>query len=308
MINENELRKVDLNLLLTFSALMRARSVTGAASRLYLGQPAVSMALKRLREVFQDELFVREGRELQPTTRAITLFENIEPALKRIQLTLRQMSPFDPGESTIEFKLGMYDDMEMALIPSLVSKLAVIAPGIDITIRRADNMHVEQMLASGEIDLAIAHFDNLPKWVAQETIDQVSFVVVYDDCTTDFSKPMTLEEFIRANHVLTSFSGERVGQIDFALKAIGRRRIVRLVTPHFASVPYFLKGTEYVACLPTHVAERCAQTFGLSYCPVPINHMPVDIFISWHRRYSPDPAHKWMRLQIRAAYEELMGK
>ena len=306
MINENELRKIDLNLLLVFSSLMKERSVTGAAQKLYLGQPAVSMALKRLRTVFNDQLFIREKGQLSPSKRAEDLYVIIEPALENLQSALRPMEPFDPATIKLEFKLGMYDDMEMALLPDLLPHLSKLAPGIDISVHRADLYQVVDLLEAQKIDIAVSHYRNLPKWAMHEVISQASFSTVFDRKTLPLKTPLSLDEFLEAEHLLVSFNGERSGWIDDALASIGEQRNISFITPHFASVPFILKGSPYVATLPTYVANCCVKYFGLTISAPPVDYELADISLNWHRRFDHDPVHRWVREQIRFIYDRVI--
>lgn len=306
MINENELRKIDLNLLLIFSSLMKERSVTVAAQKLYLGQPAVSMALKRLRIVFHDPLFIREKGQLTPSKRAEDLYDIIEPALENLQSALRPIAPFDPATVKIEFRLGMYDDMEMALMPELLPHLSKLAPGIEISVHRADLYQVVDLLEAQKIDIAISHYRNLPKWAMHEVISQASFTTVYDPKVLSLTSPIRLKDFLEAEHLLVSFNGERSGWIDDALAVSGERRKISYITPHFASVPFILKGTPYIATLPTYVAKRCANFFDLALSEPPIDYELADISLNWHRRFDNDPVHSWIRDQIRFIYDQVI--
>ena len=135
-MNRNDLRRVDLNLLIVFETLMHERSVTRAAEKLFLGQPAISAALSRLRTLFDDPLFVRTGRSMEPTARAQEIFAHLSPALDSISTAMSRASEFDPATSTAVFRIGLSDDVEFGLLPPLLRRLRAEAPGIVLVVRR----------------------------------------------------------------------------------------------------------------------------------------------------------------------------
>src|SRR5499425_2228730 len=137
-ISENDFRKLDLNLLMAFQVLVRERSVSRAAERLLLGQPAMSGALARLRDVFQDEILVRTGRGMEPTAKALALAAQLTPALEAIRATLFEQPAFDPATQSRTFHLGMRDWVETWLMPALVGRVHQAAPRVRIAVRASD--------------------------------------------------------------------------------------------------------------------------------------------------------------------------
>lgn len=137
-MNRNDLRRVDLNLLIVFETLMHERSVTRAAEKLFLGQPAISAALSRLRGLFDDPLFVRTGRSMEPSARAVEIFALLSPALDSISTAVSRAAEFDPATSTAVFRIGLSDDVEFALLPQLLKRLRAEAPGIVLVVRRVN--------------------------------------------------------------------------------------------------------------------------------------------------------------------------
>ena len=129
-MNRNDLRRVDLNLLIVFETLMHERSVTRAAEKLFLGQPAISAALSRLRGLFDDPLFVRTGRSMEPSARAVEIFALLSPALDSISTAVSRAADFDPATSTAVFRIGLSDDVEFALLPQLLKRLRAEAPDL----------------------------------------------------------------------------------------------------------------------------------------------------------------------------------
>ncbi len=135
-MNRNDLRRVDLNLLIVFETLMHERSVTRAAEKLFLGQPAISAALSRLRILFDDPLFVRSGRTMEPSARAVEIFALLTPALDSISTAVSRAAEFNPATSNAVFRIGLSDDVEFGLLPPLIKRLRAEAPGVVLVIRR----------------------------------------------------------------------------------------------------------------------------------------------------------------------------
>ena len=131
-MNRNDLRRVDLNLLIVFETLMHERSVTRAAEKLFLGQPAISAALSRLRNLFDDPLFVRTGRSMEPSARAVEIFALLSPALDSISTAVSRAAEFDPATSTAVFRIGLSDDVEFALLPMLLKRLRADDPPLPV--------------------------------------------------------------------------------------------------------------------------------------------------------------------------------
>ncbi len=161
-MNRNDLRRIDFNLLIVFETLMHERSVTKTAEKLFLGQPAISAALVRLRALFNDELFVRTGRSMEPTSRALEIFSFLTPALDSISTALSTSQEFDPATATNIFRVGLSDDVEFSLLPMLLRRLRAEAPGVILVVRRVNYLLAPGMLSSGEISVAVSFLDELP--------------------------------------------------------------------------------------------------------------------------------------------------
>ena len=169
-IDKNDLRRLDLNLLVAFEALLQAKSVSRAAERLRLGQPALSAALGRLRHVFRDELLVRTGRGMEPTTKALALSARLAPALESIRATLSEQPDFDPATQSRTFCLGMRDWVESWLMPGLLARLQRAAPRVRIAVVASDARLGARMLDGDEMDLGVSVFSDGPTWQRREKL------------------------------------------------------------------------------------------------------------------------------------------
>src|SRR5262249_14644056 len=157
-IGENDFRRLDLNLLVAFQVLVREKSVSRAAERLFLGQPAMSGALARLRDALDDEILVRTGRGMAPTAKALTLYAQLTPALESIRATLFEQPAFDPATQARTFHLGMRDWVESWLMPELTARVQRAAPRVRIAVRASDAQSGARMLENDEMDLGVSVF------------------------------------------------------------------------------------------------------------------------------------------------------
>lgn len=169
-IDHFNLRSFNLNLLLAFDALMQERSVTQAAIRLKIRQPAMSHALQTLRMLFEDDLFIRVGATMQPTSCAEALAARIRNILAELQDTLFQKQGFDPLMSVREFRIGLSNELELWLLPRLIGRLSVVAPGLRLLAKTASREQLRCLLDNGGVDLAVGCISGTPSWQRQELL------------------------------------------------------------------------------------------------------------------------------------------
>ncbi|WP_199065217.1 LysR family transcriptional regulator [Chitinimonas sp. BJB300] len=209
IIKEIDLRRVDLNLLVTLLVLLRERSVSRAAEKLYLGQPAVSAALARLRTLFDDPLLVRTAQGMVPTVKALELEAALKPALANIQSVLFEPTVFDPTKAERTFVLGMPDWIEICLMPRLFTRLQQLAPGLRIAVKTSDPFQVQAMLDQDEIALAIlpssSTFDSDTPPCYAQPLRKMGFACTYDPQQIGLALPLTLEQFLAFPHLLVTY-------------------------------------------------------------------------------------------------------
>ena len=227
-MNRNDLRRLDLNLLIVFETLMHERSVTRAAEKLFLGQPAISAALARLRSLFDYPLFVRTGRSMEPTARAQEIFALLSPALDSISTAVSRAADFDPATSTAVFRVGLSDDVEFALLPALLRRLRAEAPGVVLVVRRANYLLMPNLLASGEISVGVSYTEELPANAKRKTLRRSKPKLLRADSVPGV---LSLDDYCARPHALVSFAGDLNGFIDDQLLKMGRSRKVVLAVP-----------------------------------------------------------------------------
>ncbi|WP_458130128.1 LysR family transcriptional regulator [Pseudomonas sp. Z2-11] len=292
MMNRNDLRRADINLLVVFETMMHERNVTRVSEKLFLGQPTVSAALARLRLMFDDPLFIRAGRVMEPTSRAQEIFSNLSPALDGIAAALSRCQAFDPATSDATFHIGLSDDVEYALLPDLLHRLRIEAPGTTLVVRRADQWQMCQLLASGEITIGISHTLELPANARRKALRPIRPMLLRAD-----SRPgeLTLDEFCRRPHAVVSSMGHVIDDSDRALSQMERQRRVVLSVPQFSALPVLLARSEMIAIVPDYVARAMAQTTGLRAEPAPIRLPERELSMVWRGTSHNDPGERWLR-------------
>jgi LysR family transcriptional activator of mexEF-oprN operon len=302
-IIQNDLRRVDLNLLLIFRALMRERSVTRAAQSLFLGQPAVSGALKRLRAAFDDELFVRTPRGLSPTQRALALSCHIEPLLQSLHQVMTQQPAFEPATAQRVFHVGLSDSLEVVLVPDIVVRLTRQAPNVKLVVQRADSTRAAAMLDDGSIELAVGVFRECAPWHRRAPLFQWRFMSAYNPrLIRPRGKRLTLNEFLRHRHVLTSFSAGLHGYVDEQLELRGLHRQVVFSSPNFMTSPFIALRTPVIVTVPEFIAHIWRDTLGLSLSPLPFDVPRYDVSLMWAATNDRDAGLVWLASQFSEAF------
>lgn len=284
--------RIDLNLLTVLAALMRERHVSRAAQRLHLGQPAVSHALARLREITGDPLFVRQGRSMEPTARATALMQGLGPALEQIEATLRAQSAFDPASATPVFRIGLTDDLQIAMLPRLLRRLGAEVPGARLVAMTACHLDAMRHLDDGRVSTVMTFLQDLPAGAKVRAVRRAPFVVLRAD---DDPAPLTLERYCARRHVLVSHEGALCGIVDEALQRLGHARHVGFAVAQFGSLPAVLAGTDLLATVPDHAARALSAQAGLRWEPLPFESPTYAISMAWRAAGDRDPAEAWLR-------------
>lgn len=286
----------DLNLLKAFDALYAERHVTRAGLRIGLSQSAMSGALTRLRELFEDELFVRTPSGMQPTPRADDLAGPVSDALRLVRGAL-QSDRFDPATADRAFTIAMTDYAAFVLLPPLLARLSVEAPRIDVRVSGmfGRNEAIER-LDSGEANLAIGFPVEASARILMRPLFQEGFACVARRGHPAFADGASLEAFAAAPHLLVSPEGDRSGLVDHKLAALGLERRVVLSLPQFVVAPFVIAETDLIATLASRVARRFAATgIGIAIHEPPIELPSWPLAMMWHRRADAHAATLWLR-------------
>ncbi|AGI22841.1 LysR family transcriptional regulator [Pseudomonas sp. ATCC 13867] len=291
-MNRNDLRHADINLLVVFETMMRERNVTRAGERLFLCQTTVSSALNRLRAMFDDPLFIRSGRAMEPTARAEEIHARLGPALDGIALALSCTQEFDPRTSEEIFHVGLCDEVEYVLLPRLMQQLRTEAPNVTLVVRRVDAWQLPQLLVAGDISLGIGQAQELPASAHCRSLRPVQPMLLRADLSAG---PVSLDEFCRRPHVAVSAQGKMIDDIDRTLARHDRKRRVVLAVPQFSALPALLAGSDMLAIVPDYVAQVMARVEGLraEYAPLPLSS--PDLSMAWRGTSHADPRERWLR-------------
>ena len=303
LINFMNVQALDLNLLRVFDAVLRDRSVTSAAKRLGLTQPAVSNALARLRAQFEDVLFVRTPGGMDATPFARELSEPVQQALALLESALAHGPGFDPATSTRAFRFYMSDLGQIEFLPPLVERARRVAPGVRLEAVSLEVEDIGDALAAGTLDLAVGFLPGLGPPVRRQPLFRDPYVCLMRADHPDIGKTLTRKKFLAASHALVSYKGgHRV--IEEALERAGLSRKIALRVPHFTVVPMVLERSDLILILPAKVARVYERQGSFRFLPPPVPIPPADVAAHWHERFERDPGNRWLRETIMELFTE----
>jgi DNA-binding transcriptional LysR family regulator len=298
-----ELAGYDLNLLVALQALLRERHVSRAATRLGLSQPAMSRALGRLREMFDDPLLVRSKSGMEPTSRANELYPQLETLLAGMRELVRPAC-FEPGTASGTMRVAAPDIVAYMLVPPLMRSLAKHAPGLDVEIVQWQPDWRER-LENGSIDLTVGIPTGREPNIYARPLIESHWACVLRKGHPSLRAKWTVERFAALDHILVSLTGRGGGPIDDALAEHGLTRRIALRIPHPALAPLLVAETDLVLTTPRWLAHKLAARVGLVTRRPPIPVPPVRAPMVWHERSHRDPMHRWFRERLARLADEL---
>lgn len=291
----NDLRRLDLNLLVTLDVLLAEHNVTRAAERLNLSQPAVSVQLAKLRELFDDPLLLPGPRGMRPTARAEGLRAPLRQALEALGRAVAPASPFDPARAQATWRVAATDYAESAILLPALPGLRAAAPGMRLAVVEMVPARIVRQAERGDIDLAFHTVEGAPPGLRHRTLFAERYVLVGRPGHPGLAERPTLEQFCALEQAIVSPDGGGFsGATDKALARHGLARRVVLSVPHFLFLRAVLESTDLVAMLPA----RLVQGRTLSVVEAPLDVPGYEMAMLWHERCHRDPAHQWLREQI----------
>ncbi|MBK6592388.1 MAG: LysR family transcriptional regulator [Burkholderiales bacterium] len=285
---------MDLRLLSVFDEIYKTRSVTGAALALDLGQPAVSVALSKLRHHFDDPLFVRTSTGMEPTPFGEGLVRPVRGVLEALDVVLGHRNDFDPATSERTFRICMTDITQLVLLPRLWETLRVTAPSIHIEIIPL-SADIARMLESGEADLAIGFMPQLEAGFYQTVLFDQSFVCMVSAHHPRIRDELTLQHFGSENHAVISSSGAAPLLIDQEIARLGLKRKISLKIPNFIGAALVVEHTDLIITIPARLGDVLRGRGALKTFPVPFQLPQYAVKQHWHERYHQDPGTRWLR-------------
>lgn len=300
------LSKVDLNLFIVFDAIYTEANLTRAGQIVGITQPAVSNALARLRDTFNDPLFVRTAQGMVPTPMAQNIITPVRQALQLLRVSVQESRSFNPSEANKTYRISMTDLTEAVILPHLAARIRRLAPNINVDSFLTRRRETTKELAAGRLDFAID--------APLNTDPQVRHVRLFEDryvCIMRKGHPLaakeriTLDDYLAQSHIHISSRRNGLGHVDLALGKMGIQRRVMLRSQHYQMAPLVLESTDMVMT----VNERFARRHNLHWVELPIDDIPpIQTHLFWHESTDQDPANRWMREQIIELSQQLERK
>ena len=306
---------LDLNLLRVFDAVMTEQNLTRAASRLAMTQPAVSNALRRLRDALNDELLIRTAHGVKPTPRAEELWPAVRNALANLEAAVAP-TEFDISKVQATFRMAMADATAVLLLPTLVRSIEREAPGVNVRMVPLTTREPRPMLLRGDIDLAVGFFPGVVAQLAggpdtpirHERLYSGRYVCVMRKGHPLANKELTLDAYCASNHLLVSFSGRAHGLTDEALAQLGRERRILLTVNQFFTAGRVVVNSDLITVLPRHLVASTGMPGALITKELPFTLPDVHVDMLWHERDARSPAHKWLRAQLVSTTTDAVDK
>ena len=277
-----------------FDAIRANGSISAAADALGVSQSSVSKQLNTLRAYFGDELFVRSGRGMAATSKALAIAPQVSELITGIE-SLHGELEFDPAAIERDFVISTSDEIQHMLLPPLLERLAEEAPRSRVVFKVLQRDYAARQLESGSVDLAITPNWHVPEHLKQRRLFSDEFVVVARANHPLLQRRLTLKRYLDADHMMVSPVGSLTGPVDEELMLQGHRRSVRLAVPYFMQVADALLGSDLLLTLQRRASEALMRQHALAIAPLPLAMRPVRYHLFWHRRYDKDSSSQWLR-------------
>jgi len=300
------MNKIDLNLLPIALALYDELSVSRAARELGMSQPAVSMALRKMRATFNDPLFVRAPRGITPTPRAHALVAVARPLVTGVQEGLLAEEQYNPGQSTRPFTFALSDVGEMVFLPRLLERLRAQAPNASIRSVSMPPHQIAEGLEDGEIDLAIGYFPDLIRSTFfQQRLFTHAFACLLRAGHPRRAKRLSLADFLEMEHAVVRAEGRSQEIFERFLERKKIRRKIVLLTPHFLSLPMIIARSDLVTTVPHALGVYFSRlSSDLALARPPFDIAGFDLKQHWHRKYHSDSRSQWLRKQVAQLFND----
>ncbi len=296
-----QFHRFDLNLLIALDTLLREKNITRAAEKVFVSQPAMSAALHRLRDYFDDPLLVRVGRDMELSPRGQSLVDPVREALLLIQATLGTQPTFTAATTQREFTLILSEEAVPGLLPAILERVSTDAPGIRINIELVTHTSLTR-LEYGDADLCLC-LDSLRLFEVRaypDTLHSVTLRPVRWICAVDRDHPtvgdsISAEQYFSLPHVFGRPNGHTASAEELVRRLLDIELRVHIAVPSLLHLPLVLRGTRLVATMPERVAQMFASTLPVKTFPLPFETPPMHEILLWHTRNDSDPAHIWLR-------------
>lgn len=290
------LSKVDLNLFIVFDAIYTEANLTRAGQIVGITQPAVSNALARLRETFNDPLFVRTAQGMVPTPMAQNIIGPVRNALSLLRVSVQESRIFTPLQAVKNYRISMTDLTEAVILPTLFQRLRRQAPQVTIESFLSKRRETTKELAAGRLDFAVDAPLNTDPQVRHVKLMADKYVcAMRKGHQLAVKETFKLDDYLSLSHIHISSRRSGLGYVDLALGKMGIQRKIALRSQHYLMASQVLQQTDMVMTVP----ERFAKRHDLRYVPLPVHDVPaLETHLYWHESTDQDPANRWMREQI----------
>ena len=298
----NNLRSFDLNLLLALRTLIEEKSVSHAADKMCMSQPAMSHVLRRLREQLDDPVLVKSASGMVPTARAQALLAPTVAVLREIEKIIQPPEAFNPKTSRRRFVIATSDYVTFSLLPELAESASHIAPNIELHIRQPITGPSHIAFEEQNFDLAIgfdANFGDTPHLCSEALMDENIVCLTRVGNAVVTGDEITLEQFLECKHLLITWREAGTGLIDDCLAKVGLHRTTSIALPNFLTAPWILEKTDLLLCLPRRMADKFVKLAPLKILPVPIDLPRYKLMMLWRPAHERDQAHMWLRERLR---------
>ena len=292
--------KLDLNLLVALDALLSEQNISRAAEKIHLSQSAMSNALARLREYFDDELLVQVGRKMEPTPRAQALMDPVRDILVRVDATVAAQPEFVPAQANRLFRLFVSDYTMTTLMPHLFKLAYAQAPGIRFDLR-PQIAYPHRVLERGEADLLIIPKEYCSTEHPADVLLEETYCCVVWDQSPLAKGPMTAERYMAAGHVVVQVGDGQTALEAWFMQRLGVVRRVEASTYSFVSPAYLLPGTDRIATMHRRLAQEASRSLPIVLRDVPIAVPTMEQSIQWHKHRTSDPGLAWLRGLLKEA-------
>ena len=293
MVHDRILRSVDMNLLVVLRALLRERHVTRAAAQVGLSQSATSHALSRLRELYGDELLVRQGRALVLTPRGAVLLPELERGLTQLAATISGEPAWDPGTARKVFTLGMADYAQALLLAPLLKALEKQAPGVDVSVIISQDLN--ELLDKGTIEASVNIGGRTPPAFKTRKLFTERYVCMVRKGHPGVGQRLTMARYLELRHLVVAPTGAPGSVVDTHLLQRGLMRRVAARVPNFLVAPLLIAGSDFINTGPARLARRLVHNYPIRLLPPPLPLPSFDMHLAWHARFDEDPAHTFLR-------------
>ncbi len=286
---------INLNLLRNFAAIYEWKTLSKAAQQIGLSQPALSHSLRQMRELFEDELFVREDGKFKPTRKARELAPPIMQALGSLAETLERPVKFEPKNCDRTFRLGLSDFGSETILPLVAERLIVEAPNASCVVLQLHQGQIPQRFNLGDIDLSLMSRQSSCDEFDSETVLQESVVCLMRESEIFEEENFDLNAYASKGHVAVNLTGKLKSMVDAKLDVLGFERDVRMVVPYFNAVPEIVLRTGLFGLLPSRLAMQACEKYPLKSLPLPFEFPNMEFRLYWHPRRRREAELSWFR-------------